>query len=82
MEATMRADEVVVVGPGSEREVALLGVGPVSGVGPLAKSGLDEAFGFAIGLGRVRTSAAVFEAERDAGVAKVMRAIATAVVGE
>jgi len=45
----MRPGEVVVVSPGSECEVALIGVGPVSGVGPLAQGGLDEAFGFAVG---------------------------------
>ena len=82
METTMRADEVVVVGPGSESEVALVGVGPVRDVGPLAQSGLDEAFGFAVGLRRVRTSASMFEAECVAGLAKVMGAIAAAVVGE
>jgi hypothetical protein len=46
----MRTGVVVVVGPGSEGEVALVGVGPVSGIGPFAQSGLDEAFGFAIGV--------------------------------
>jgi hypothetical protein len=32
VKATMRTGVVVVVGPGSEAEVSLLGVGPVSGV--------------------------------------------------
>jgi len=32
----MRADEVVVVGPGSQGEIALIGVRPVSGVGRVA----------------------------------------------
>src|ERR1035438_9807763 len=82
VETTMRADEVVVVVPGSESEVALVGVVPVSDVGPLAQSGLDEAFGFAVGLRRVRTSASMFESECVAGLAKVMGAIAAAVVGE
>ena len=61
MKATMRTGVVVVVGPRSEGEVALVGVGPVSGIGPFAQSGLNEAFGFAVGLRRVRASAAVFE---------------------
>ena len=78
----MRAGVVVVVGPGSEGEVALVGVGPVSGVGPLAQSGLDEAFGFAIGLRRVRACAAVFEAHLQTSLAKLVGAIAAAVIGE
>jgi hypothetical protein len=61
VKATMRTGVVVGVGPGSEGEVALVGVGPVSGIGPFAQSGLDEAFSFAVGLRRVRASAAVFE---------------------
>lgn len=82
MKATMRADEVVIVGPGSEREVALLRVRPVSGVGPLAQGGLDKAFGFAVGLRRVRASAAMFEAECETGLTKVMRAITAAIIGK
>ena len=42
---------VVVVGPGRERAVSFVGIAPVGGVGPFAQSGLDEAFGFAVGLG-------------------------------
>ena len=80
--ATMRSVEVVVVSPRSESEVAMSGVGPVSGVGPLAQSGLDEAFGFAIGLRRVGASATVLEAQVQTSVTKLVRAIATAVIGE
>jgi hypothetical protein len=54
----------------------------VSGVGPLAQSGLDEAFGFAIGLRRVRTSAAVFESHLETNLAKAIGAITAAVIGE
>jgi hypothetical protein len=43
----MGSGEVVVLGPRSQGEIALIGVRPVSGVGPLAQGGLDEAFGFA-----------------------------------
>ena len=82
MKATMRTGVVVVVGPGSEAEVSLLGVGPMSGVGPFAQGGLDEAFGFAVGLGRVRASATVFEAHLETGLTKEMGAIAAAVIGE
>ena len=82
MKATMRTGVVVVVGPRSEGEVSLLGVGPVSGIGPFAQSGLDKAFGFAVGLRRVRASAAVFETHLATSLAKVMGAIAAAVIGE
>ncbi len=44
---------VVVVGPRLQVSVALLGVGPVLGVSPLAQGGLDEALGLAIGSGSV-----------------------------
>ena len=60
-EATMRACEVVVVEPGLAVGVALLGVGPVLGVGPFAQGGLDEAFGFAVGARGVGAGAAVAE---------------------
>ena len=51
------------------------------GVGPLAQSGLDEAFGFAVGLGGVGASAAVLQTHLLAGAAKMVGAIATAVIG-
>ena len=54
----------------------------MSGIGPLAQSGLDEAFGFAVGLRRVRASAAVFEAHLQTSLAKLVGAIAAAVIGE
>ena len=73
---------VVVVGPGRQRAVSLVGIAPVSSVGPFAESGLDKAFGLAVGLGRVRTSAAVFEAHVLASAAELVRAITAAVVGE
>ena len=82
MKTTMRTEVVVIVGPGGECEVALVGVGPVGGVGPLSQSGLDEAFGFAVGLGGVRASAAMFEAHLETSLAKMVGAIAAAVVRE
>ena len=78
----MGRDEVVVVGPGSQGEVALLRVGPVSGVGPLAEGSLDEALGFAVSLRRVRARAAVLEAHLQTNLAKLVGAIAAAVIGE
>ena len=78
----MRALVVVVVGPRSEGEVALVGIGPVGGVGPFAQRSLDEAFGFAVGLRRVGARAAVFESHREARLTKLVGAIAAAVIGE
>jgi hypothetical protein len=54
----------------------------VSGIGPLVQSGLDEAFGFAVTLGRVRPGVAVFKAHLLASAVEVMGAITAAVVGE
>ncbi len=51
-------------------------------IGPLAQSGLDEAFGFAVGLGRVRASAAVFKCHLKTNLAKAVGAITAAVIGE
>src|SRR5580658_9656681 len=82
MKTTMRTLVVVIVGPGSEGEVALLRVRPMSGVSPLTQSGLNEAFSFAVGLGRVRTSATVSETHLITGAAKQVGTIAAAVVGE
>jgi hypothetical protein len=78
----MRTLVVVVVSPRSEGEVALIGIGPVSGVGPFAQSSLDEAFGFAVCLRRVRSSTTVFDAHLETSLAKLVGAIAAAVVGE
>ena len=57
----MRSFAVVVVGPGLKMSVSFLGVGPVFCVGPFAQRGLDEAFGLAVGSGRVGPGAAVFD---------------------
>src|SRR5512144_424092 len=78
----MRALVVVVVVPGRQGEISFRGVAPVSGVGPLAESGLDEAFGFAVGLRGVRAGAVVPQAHLLAGVAKLLGAVATAVIGQ
>jgi len=64
-------------------EAGAFGAGAVgSGVGPLASDGLDEAFGFAVGLGAIRASELVFEAELGTRSGEGMRAIAHAAVGE
>jgi hypothetical protein len=59
--------EVVMLEPGRELLIAFLGVEVMANVGPLAQSGLDEAFGLAVGAGRVRTGEAMLNAELEAG---------------
>jgi len=78
----MRAGEVVVVQPGLQVLVALLGVGPVTRVSPLAQGGLDEAFGFAVGARSIGAGEAVTKAELQAGLAELAGAISRAVIGE
>jgi hypothetical protein len=51
------------------------------GVGPLPETGLDEAFGLAVGAGRVRLRAYVLEAELPACVAEGEGFVARAVGG-
>ena len=80
MKATMRTGVVVVVGPGSEGEVTLVGVGPVSGIGPFAQSGLDEAFGFAVGLRGVRLNPDVLDSELFAGAGEGFGEVAATIV--
>jgi hypothetical protein len=45
----MRSVEVVVLQPRREMLIAFLGVEVMANVGPLAQSGLNEAFGLAVG---------------------------------
>ena len=78
----MRPSEVVVVEPGGEFEVAFFGVGVVADVSPFPQSGLNEAFGFAVGARSVGTSKAMADAEFLTGGAKAMGAVAMSVVGE
>jgi len=78
----MWAGEVVVLEPGQEVLVAFLGVGPMAGIGPFAKCGLNETFRFSIGARRIRPGEAMTNAEFGAGVAELVRAVATSVVGE
>jgi hypothetical protein len=54
----------------------------VANVSPLAQSGLDEAFGFAVGAGSVGTGEAMADAEFVTGGAKAVGAVAMAIVGE
>ena len=50
-ETTMRPGEAVVLEPGRKISITFFGVDVVASVGPFAKSGLDEAFSFAVGAG-------------------------------
>ena len=63
---------VVVVGPGLQVSVSLLGVGPVFCIGPFAQGGLDEALGLAVGSGCVGSGAAVFDGHLLAGLTELV----------
>lgn len=58
VQASMRAVPVVLVDTRGEFGSTDLGVVVGTSVGPLTESGLDKAFGFAIGAGSVRASEA------------------------
>lgn len=62
-EGVMRAMPVVVVEERVEAVSALSGVGVYESVSPFAKRGLNEAFGFAVCLRRVRAGEALFKAK-------------------
>jgi hypothetical protein len=66
----MGAGEVVVEHPGGELLIAFFGVGVVAEVSPLAKSGLNKAFGFAVGARSIGAGEAMADAEFLASGAK------------
>jgi hypothetical protein len=72
---------VMVVEEDWEASGALSGMSVGVSVSPFAEGGLNEAFGFAVGLWRVGSGEAVFEAEGGDGGAHEVRAIAGTVVG-
>ena len=82
IETSMRTVPVVLVDPGRQLDGADLGVVVGTSVGPFAKGGLDEAFGFAIGAGSVGASEAVGESELVAEAAKDAGAITRSIVGK
>ncbi len=51
-------------------------------ISPLAGDGLDEAFGFAVGLGAIRSGEAVLEAELLAGGGEEFGAVSGAAIGQ
>ena len=53
-----------------------------SGISPLAGDGLNEAFGFAVGLGSIGFGEEMFEAELAAGGGEVARAVGRAAIGQ
>lgn len=59
-EGSVWAVEVIVVEEGSEVSSAVVGGVVGTGVGPFAAEGLDEAFGFPIGLGAIGSGEGVF----------------------
>ena len=63
VQTSMRAMPVVLVQPGSEMSGATIGVGIGTSINPLAQSGLDETFGFAVGAWGIGTSEDMAELE-------------------
>ena len=61
--ASMRSVPVVLMGPGLEMLETLSRLLVAASVGPFPECGLDEAFGFAVGLGTVGASAGVTDIE-------------------
>jgi hypothetical protein len=78
----MRAMPVVVMQPGKQLGVALLGIEIGADVDPLAESGLDESLGFAVGAGSVGAGEVVTQAELKDSGAKGVGAITVTVIGE
>ena len=66
-QAAVRAMPIVAVHPGWQLGSSLYRGWIGDCVGPFPERGLDEAFGFAIGPGRIRLGSDVFEAEIAAG---------------
>jgi len=82
VETTMRTIPVVMVKPGLKLIIAMLGSGVETSVSPFAQSGLDEAFGFAVGARSIGASEAMAQTESKNGAAEGMGAITVAVIGE
>jgi hypothetical protein len=78
----MRPMEVIVMKV-VRKESRALGAGLIgAGISPLTGDGLDEAFGFAIGLRAIRSSEAVRDTELPAGGGKDPGAIGGAAIGQ
>jgi hypothetical protein len=78
----MRAVEIVVMEEEGEELGAVVAGEIRAGISPFPSDGLDEAFGFAIGLGAIRTSEEVAQAQIFAGGGEEFGAIGRATIGE
>jgi hypothetical protein len=81
VESSMGSPEIVVVEVTREAVGALAGGWVGSFVGPLAKQGLDEAFGLSVGFGSIGPGAEMAELESLAGGLELVGDVAGAVVG-
>src|ERR1700749_741223 len=77
----MRPVPILAVQPNWEFFGAAIGSGIGFCVGPFSERGLYEAFGFAVGFGRVGPGTDMLETEISAGLAKGEAQVETAVVG-
>lgn len=82
VETTMRPMPVVVVKPGLELVIAMLGSGINASVSPFAQSGLDEALGFAIGAWGIGAGEAMAQTQGENGVTESVGTITVAIIGE
>ena len=73
---------VVVVSPWLEVLVSILRVRPVFDIGPLSERGLNKAFGFAVGSGRVGSGASVLDLPVEAGLTELSGSVTRSVVRE
>ena len=78
----MWAVEVIVVEVEGETSSAVVAGVIRAGVGPFASNGLDEAFGFAVGLRTIGTGEEMFESQLVAALSKAFGAVGRALVGE
>ena len=82
VESRVRAMMVIFEDIVREEGGALCAGAVAASVGPFAGDSLDEALGFAVGLGAIRAGELVLDAEAIAGGGKGVGAVADAAVGE
>ena len=82
VETTMRTMPVVVMKPGKKMFVTVLRVFIQAGIGPFTQSGLNEAFGFAVGARGIGASEVMAQTKFQHGGVKSARTVAVTVVGE
>ena len=74
--------DIVSMQPVRQRLVAPIAVFVASSVGPFAQRGLDEAFGLAVGSGRIGPGEAVLDPQTKALGSEQLGSIGPAVVGQ